>query len=289
MPTFHGTLLGTRRLLATARNIVTFNILNYFSDWLGQILVGRVHGAHDLGLLSRAQQIFQMPLSFIFGPLGQILLPLLSKMHSSERFKEHYLLVLQLNTLLFFTAAAVLPIVAGEIVRLLLGSSWAPAAEPLAWFSAALAAQGIALPATVALTSQGRTGELRNWGVYDFLIRAGGVIGGLPYGIVGVAAGLSLAMLLVGSPIIIWVLSRQGPVGKSDQIKVILSSAVVAFGVGAAVAGTTCLLELWNLSLVTHLLTIALTAVTIAAGIAFLMKSTRSAMILAFALIRGSG
>jgi polysaccharide transporter, PST family len=235
LPNRPGNFLQSTRILSWARDLTIFNMLNYLTSNLGQILVGFKFGALELGRLNRAQQLYTFPNSLILLPLQEIMFPLLSRVQKQpSSFRQYYLTLLRQTTLIFFAIGAVLPVISNDLVAFLLGPSWDETAGILAWFSLAFIAPGFSGPAGLALTCQGRAAELRNWSILDFFFRMTGAFAGLPFGALGVIAGASIAMLFCSTPTIMFLLGRQGPVTVLDQIKVALPSVLVAASAGTA-------------------------------------------------------
>jgi PST family polysaccharide transporter len=141
--------------------------------------------------------------------------------------------------ILFVPLAAVLPFVSSDLVVAVLGPAWAPASPIVAWFALAMLGQAFAALFAQLLTSQGRGDELRGWAVADLVLRGGGALAGSGYGIVGLAAGFSLATFFLTMPLMLWIAGRSGPVKWRHQLTaaapgVLLAAAAVA---GAALAG----------------------------------------------------
>jgi len=69
-------------------------------------------------------------------------------------------------------------------------------------------ASSISLPATSYFSMKsllGISASLRNFTVADLVVRAGGAILGSGYGVAGMAAGFSLATLLISVPLMAWI------------------------------------------------------------------------------------
>jgi PST family polysaccharide transporter len=221
-------IFRSAKALAWARDLAVFNLLNYLTSNLGQILVGFQFGALELGRLNRAQQLYVFPNNLLLAPLHEIMFPLLSRVQTQhDAFRQYYLTLLRQTTLVFFVIGCVLPIISHDLVAFLLGPSWGATADILVWFSPAFIAPGLSTPAGLALTSQGRVAELRNWSILDFVLRAIGAVGGLPFGGLGVIAGSSLTMLFCSTPAILFILGRRGAVNVADHLKVAAPSLIV--------------------------------------------------------------
>ncbi len=220
---------GVGHHLSWGRDFVVQSGFSYLSANWGQIIIGSNLGASSLGLYSRALQLFSYSNGMIMNSILEVFSPLLSRLQLDlDAYRSVYLSFLARVTMLFFTLAVLLPVVSEDLIRFLLGDKWTEAAPILAWFAPALAALGITAPTQVALTSQGRIAELRNWSILDFASRAVGATIGLRYGPEGVAGFSSLASLVVAVPAAIWILGRKGAVSWRGQVEALLPSALMA-------------------------------------------------------------
>jgi PST family polysaccharide transporter len=145
---------------------------------------------------------------------------------------------------LFLPLAAVLPLVSGDLVLALLGPAWTPAAPILAWFAAAILAHVCAALFAQLMTSQGRGAELRAGSVAYLLLRAAGAFAGSQFGVIGLAAGFSLAGLLA-VPLMAWMAGRSGPVKLRHHLVALWPGVLLAAVavLGALLAAETLALE----------------------------------------------
>lgn len=116
---------GVRSMLRFGADVTGFEIVNYFSRNLDNILIGKFWGAASLGLYAKAYQIVLFPLNNIRIPINSVAMPALSRLQNQpEQFRSYYIrLVLILSTLsmplmaFFFVASS-------EVVGLLFGPYW---------------------------------------------------------------------------------------------------------------------------------------------------------------------
>jgi PST family polysaccharide transporter len=76
--------------------------------------------------------------------------------------------------------------------------------------------------------TQDRTAEMFRWGLVGSALNAAFIIGGLPFGPVGVAASLAVGGLAVRMPLLFWVVGRRGPVSTGDLVRSTLPSAAAS-------------------------------------------------------------
>ena len=87
---------GVREMVAFGRNLTGYNFLNYFSRNTDNLLIGRVWGAQQLGLYSRAYQLLLLPLDQICAPLDGVAVTALSRLtETPERYRQAYLRILE--------------------------------------------------------------------------------------------------------------------------------------------------------------------------------------------------
>jgi len=238
-------LRALRRLASVSGNMTAFNVATFVSNGLGQALVGSFLGAASLGYFNRAFTVAQMPGANMIEPMARVLHPVLARdADDPASYRDRYLRYsLRLSGVLL-TVAAILPFISESLMRVLVGPDWVSGAGVLAWFAPAIAAQSLAGSVGLALVTQGRLGELRNWGVAEAVLRGTGTAFGLYLGGVhGAAAGYALCSLLVCMPAAVWLVGRQGPVSQSDQYRQLVPAVLMA---GAAAAGCMACRALWN-------------------------------------------
>ena len=208
------------RHAAFGASVSVFYVLNFLTNNIASIVVGRWGDAAVMGFLNRAQSLYALPSSFILGPYLQVQFPLLCRaFNNDDETRRIYGNLLLLTGVTFIPAGAVLPFVAVDLTKLILGHQWTEAGHILAWFSPAMIALGLVGPFGQYMTSQGRVKELGLWGFGDFIIRGGGAAFGAMLGARQAAAGFSLMTLFVATPILIWLTVRRGPFRLRDYLQ----------------------------------------------------------------------
>lgn len=213
--------------LSFSFQVTLYNLLTYTGNNVG-LLAGYRFGATDLGFFNRAQQLYLLAHFWFLTPISEVAFALLCRLKSDGAYRNAYILFARRISLLFIPYACVLPIVSGDLIVALLGQAWAPASPVLAWFAPAVLGQAFASLFAQLMVSQGRGDELRIWAVADLVLRGGGTIIGSQFGIVGLAAGFSLATFLLTVPLMVWIAGRRGPVKSRDQLVAIWPGVLVA-------------------------------------------------------------
>jgi O-antigen/teichoic acid export membrane protein len=212
--------------LSFSLQVTLYNVLTYAGSNVG-MAAGYRFGTADLGFFNRSYQLYHVAQYAFLTPITEVGFALLSRLKDAA-YRTAYIALARRVWVLFIPFAAVLPIVSADLIRAVLGPMWMPAAPILAWFAPAVFGQAFAALFAKLMTSQGRGAELRSWAVLDFLLRAAGAVAGSAYGIVGVAAGLSLATLFVTVPLMAWIAGRSGPVRIGEQLAAMWPGAVLA-------------------------------------------------------------
>jgi PST family polysaccharide transporter len=217
----------------TTNNLVVFGAYN-----LEKALLGRHFGANVLGFYGRAYELINLPTQIMNSAIGRVAFSALSRLQEKPQsfrsyFLKSYQLVISvtLPTTLFCAAAS------DDIIYLVLGQKWLPAAEIFRLLSPAILVFAIINPLAWPLQAFG----LQRRSLHLALVLAPVVISayllGLPYGPRGVAIAYSTALLLWLVPHVLWSLHRT-PISYRDFLGATARpmasaavAAVAAFGV----------------------------------------------------------
>ena len=124
-PSFEGDFKEIARF---GSGVSGFNIVNYFARNADNLLIGRFYGSEQLGYYDRAYRLLLFPLSQILGPLGRVMLPLLSRLQSDpERYKKAYIECISLVMTASQAGIVFMTVFAPDVFRILLGPQWLPA------------------------------------------------------------------------------------------------------------------------------------------------------------------
>lgn len=102
-----------------------FNLLNYFSRNLDNLLAGRFIGSTQLGYYNKAYTLMQYPVSNLSGIVTPVLHPILSDyQNSKEILYKKYMSILKLLMAVGVWAEAICIFAAPEIIGIMYGSNW---------------------------------------------------------------------------------------------------------------------------------------------------------------------
>jgi len=196
-PKFRFSLKGTRGLVTFGANITGFNLLNYLSRNIDNVLIAKVWGAAAVGLYDRSYKLMMFPISNINAPFGRIMVPILSRLADQpERYRRAYLMATR--SLMVFSVPAIWAAAAtsDRLIPFLMGARWAAASPIFFWLSLAAVTQPLSNSAGWLFISSGRSGAMVRWGVYSSFITVGAIVAGLKWGPTGVAMAFFLSQTL---------------------------------------------------------------------------------------------
>lgn len=221
--------------LSLSLQVASYNVLTYAGNNIG-LLAGYRFSAAELGFFHRGQQLYHLGHFAFLTPITEVGFALLCRLKAGGAYRDAYIALARRVAILFLPFAAVLPIVSGDLILTLLGPTWTPSAPIVAWFAPAVFGHACAALLAQLMISQGRGEELRRWAVADLALRGGGAALGSQFGLVGMAAGFSLATFFLSVPLMAWTASRGGPVRLRDQLVALGPGLVlgVAAALGAA-------------------------------------------------------
>ena len=181
---FGGAVLGTQAITYATKNVDT-------------VALGAVWGAGPLGLYTRAYQLLMAPLNQINAPLTRVALPVLTRVHGTRDYGRYLARAQLVACYLTATAFAVAAALAVPVVAVLFGPRWAGVAPVFAILAVGGVFRAVAQIAYWVFLSAGRPGAQLRLTLVTGPLTVALILAGLPWGPVGVAAGHSVAHLLV--------------------------------------------------------------------------------------------
>lgn len=243
LPSKPGSITGARDMLNFGLGVTGFNLAEFLSRNTDGVLIGKVWGAAPLGAYNRAYRLLLFPLQQVTNPMIRIMLPTLSSLlKEPARYRDSFRRAVLPAFLVVLPGVAFMIASADTLVETLLGAQWRDVTPIFIGLSVAGLLQTTNSPANWLFLSQGRTREYMRWGMFSAVTSMLAFACGLHFGPVGVASAYSLSECL-RTPILWWLVGRDGPIRHRDVIRVIgphLAGAV------ASVAAAH-LLHLWLL------------------------------------------
>src|SRR5262249_17117729 len=122
----------TRALLRYGTYSIGSSLIYSLGRHANNILIGWRFGSAELGPFALANRLFLLPVQQISWPLGNVMVPTLSRLRDDpDRLRRWYLKLLRLVTFVSFPPLFSLAICADDVVYVIAGPQWALAADIL--------------------------------------------------------------------------------------------------------------------------------------------------------------
>lgn len=190
-----------RSFVEFGAGITGFDLVNYFSRNMDNILIGRYVGSGALGVYSKAYQLLMLPITQLRNPLNAVALPALSSLQKDEE-KYQIFFKRYLFTLAFFSMPIVmyLGIFSDEIILLVLGNQWSESGYIFKLLAITAFIQPVASTQGLVLITTGNVKKYFNIGCTNAIITITGFALGVNWGIIGVAISYAVVNYLMFIP-----------------------------------------------------------------------------------------
>lgn len=216
--------------------LITLNsVVVYVAYNVDKVLLGRFWGAEVLGLYGRAYQLISLPTENLQSAMGWVMFPALARVQDDPtRLRRFFLRGYGLFLSVVIPITMACGLLADDIVRVLLGPQWSAAVPVFVLLAPTILAFALLNPLSYLMQATGRVGRSLK---LAFLIAPIVMLAyalGLPFGPTGVAAGFSLAMLILVGPAVHW--AKQGTlITLGDLWRTALPSLVASIVAAVAV------------------------------------------------------
>ena len=170
------------------------NLVGYGNRNVDNLLVGRVLGAGPLGLYSMAIQLMLYPLQQVSSVIVRVLFPTLVQIKDDlPRLRAAYVKAVSMIALVTFPLMTGMFALATDFVDVAFGPKWAgmvPVLRVLTWVGMG---QSVGTTVGSIYLSTGNTGRAFRVSLVSTPVVVAGIVGGLPWGILGVAVGYAIA------------------------------------------------------------------------------------------------
>jgi PST family polysaccharide transporter len=196
---------GVGEMIRFGSDIVGFNVINYFSRNLDNVLIGRYHGSGALGLYSKAYQLLMMPITNLRDPMNQVALPALSRLQNEpEQYRNYYKKLLSILSFVSIPIVVFMFVCSDRIISLVLGARWMEASALFKILAVAGLIQTVSSTRGLVLLSSGKTRRYLWLGVANALVTCLAFTIGLPWGAKGVATAYAVSNYLILFPSLIY-------------------------------------------------------------------------------------
>lgn len=228
---------GVMPMLKMGAHQTGFNVLNFASRNVDNVLLGRFVTDAALGFYTQAYRLLLLPIQQINSPLSSVVVPTLSRLqHQPERYARFYYRAL--GTMVFFGMPIVcfLLVDASPGIELVLGAKWLPSVEIFQALGIAAFIGTFNVAGGWVCTSLGWTDRQFKWQWLATPVTLGAFFLGLPWGALGVAASFSATRVLLIWPSLSYSF-RDSPIHMWPTFLTLLRPAVAAIAAGLVVWG----------------------------------------------------
>lgn len=188
-------------MLNFGSNITGFQILNYFSRNLDNILIGWYWGSQQLGIYAKAYQLLLQPFQQLTLPISNVIWPALTRLQNDpKRYLAYYHKGLLLIVTFSMPLVVFMFVDAEEMVRILLGEKWLDAVIIFRLLGPAAFVSTFSVAAGWVYTSLGRADRQFKWAMIVSTVDVISFIIGVRWGAIGVAAIYSITRVALRYP-----------------------------------------------------------------------------------------
>ena len=139
---FYKIKLAFKKAKSLIGNLAAFNIIEYWTRNIDNLIIGKYYGTDDLGVYNRGYKLLRMTDSLITGIFGKVLYPSLKK-HQSEGgdVNKEYVDLLGIISLINFPIALVMILIPKSLTILLWSETWTAVADFLPYFGLLILSQ----------------------------------------------------------------------------------------------------------------------------------------------------
>ena len=208
----------------------------FFGDQTDQIIVGGLAGTVQMGTYNVAADLATAPTGELVAPAARAVFPVYATLlQDPARLAGAYLSVLSITAIVALSTGVGTALVADDLVAVVLGPKWTPAAALVPWLAVAAGLLGVAgsVNAVLSVTGNARLNCMRIWAFAALLVPAA-TIAGLAWGAAGVAAARMIVSLLF-IPVMFYSLTRVIPVTGVEILRCLWRPALATLSMVAGV------------------------------------------------------
>jgi O-antigen/teichoic acid export membrane protein len=227
-------LRAFRPLLGFGGRVFATNVVAYASRNTDTVLVGRFLGASALAQYSMAYRVLVLPVQFLGQSLNRVLFPVLSRAQGDRSvLAAEVERATALLAVLTIPPMALIACAAPQLVQLVLGAPWLAAAPLMTVLAIAGARETVFYLTPVLMRAVGRAALGLRFQLVSTLVQVVGIVAGLPFGMLGVAVGYTVAGFVL-VPALLALQHRLGGVSVRRQLAAIWPPLHAALWASAA-------------------------------------------------------
>lgn len=201
-------LASLRSVARFSGNVFGTQLLFYANRNLDNLLVGRFLGPAALGAYSLSYNVMLLPFSQIASPVQEVLFPAFSRLQDDTgRIATAWLRINRIVGAITIPSLLGLIAVAPDFVDVVLGHRWHGAIRVVQVLSWVGLLQSLQRLNSSILQARDRTGQLLRYSIVVLVASSAAFVGGLPFGILGVATGYAISSTIV-EPYYTWLTAR---------------------------------------------------------------------------------
>jgi PST family polysaccharide transporter len=207
-------------------DITGFDVVNYFSRNMDNVLIGRFWGAGALGLYSRAYNLFMLPIKQIRNPLTFVAIPALCHLQNEPvRYARYYYKFASFIAFVTMPLAGFLFVCSDSVIRLLLGEKWIGASPIFKILAVAAFIQAVETTRGLTLVSLGQSKKYLKMGIFTSIFFVSSFVIGVIWGARGVAMAYTIGEYLIVIPSL-WYSFRKTPISVVGFLRVLSRPAI---------------------------------------------------------------
>ncbi|GAB3538517.1 lipopolysaccharide biosynthesis protein [Pontibacter brevis] len=233
-PSFTLKANDVKSFLKFGAGITGFDMINYFSRNMDNVLIGKFVGSVALGLYTKAYQLLLLPITQLRDPLNGVALPALSTLQNdSGKYRSYYKRFL--FTLAFFSMPAVvyMAVFSEELILIVLGDQWIEASSIFRVLALAAFIQPLLSTIGLVMISTGDIKRYFTWGCINAALVVTAFFIGVQWGVDGVAKAYVAITYILFFPALFYSL-RNSPVSVSLFLKEISFPGIFSIICGVA-------------------------------------------------------
>ena len=151
--------------------------------------------------------------------MPKVATPLLARLqHDPEAYSRAYLRLLETVLLLTYPGVAFALVSSDLLIPTVLGPQWAEVSPIFSILALSGFIASVSNSTGWLFITQGRTREMRNWGIFSSTLYVLSFMAGLRWGAIGVAA-CYVSMVFAQAPMLWWFCTRRGPVSLANLLR----------------------------------------------------------------------
>jgi PST family polysaccharide transporter len=223
-----------KEFLMFGAGVSGFNMVNYFSRNLDNIIIGKFLGSTPLGLYSKAYQLLMLPITQLRDPLNSVGIPAMSSLRSQkDRYAKYYDKFLFIMSFFSMPITLFLTVNAYDLIFFALGEQWIDAVVIFQLLSITAFIQPIASTRGMVMISCGLSTRYFYWGLINAVAVTISFFVGIQFGLNGLAIAYAIVNYLILVPSLFYCF-KDTPISVRSFFKTIYPpafAAIVAAGI----------------------------------------------------------